>query len=362
MTIYNLQPTIYKTRSIRRFFFVSVVLFCSLLVVPTVASAVSWFPIVPCGSPGQAACTSCDLFKTFKNVIDLVLYGITGPIAAFMIVWAGGLMLLGGANPKLYSQGTTMLKNTLIGVSIILLSWLATNTLIKTLATGNAYDAWFEFSCPTYLQQPEAAELPAPVPAKGSPEKPAPELALASAAACKPENLAAANRIPNNTQLISSSLNTLIACINRDPIVSALYDSAQLYTYERSNKLCNLTRGVEICGNCAHSEFSCHYGGRKGNQGAMAVDYNWKKGNLVQYEIATRRIVPKDGAPCKKKPSECRTVTSEEGLFDEVYRALVKNGCDYKLVNFERDHTHVSTKDCDSDGVAAQGRELPILP
>lgn len=118
--------------------------------VPSVL-AVDWFPIVPCGSSGQAACTPCDLFKTFKNIIDLVLYGITGPIAAFMIVWAGGLMLLGGANPKLYSQGTTMLKNTLIGVSIILLSWLATSTLIKTLATGNAYDAWFEFSCPVGL-------------------------------------------------------------------------------------------------------------------------------------------------------------------------------------------------------------------
>ncbi|MEK9209133.1 MAG: pilin [Patescibacteria group bacterium] len=330
---------------------------------PTVASAVDWFPIVPCGSSGQAACTPCDLFKTFKNVIDLVLYGITGPIAAFMIVWAGGLMLISGDNAARFAEGSKMLKNTLIGVTIILLSWRATNTLIKTLATGNAYDAWFEFSCPAYLQQPEAAALPAPVPAKGSPEKPAPELALASAAACKEANLAAANKVPNNTRLISSSLNTLIACINRDPIVSALYDSAQLYTYERDNPLCNLTHGVKVCGpKCQHEVYSCHYGGRNGNQGAMAVDYNWKKGNSIQYEITTRRIVPKDGAPCKENPSECRTVNGEPDLFDEVYRALVKNRCDYKLVNFERDHTHVSTKDCGSDGVAARGREPPILP
>ncbi|MEK7637880.1 MAG: pilin [Patescibacteria group bacterium] len=334
------------------------------------ALAVDWFPIVPCGSSGQAACTPCDLFKTFKNVIDLVLYGITGPIAAFMIVWAGGLMLISGDNAARFAEGSKMLKNTLIGVTIILLSWLATNTLIKTLATGNAYDAWFEFSCPAYLQQPEAAALPAPVPAKGSPEKPAPELALASAAACKEANLAAANKVPNNTRLISSSLNTLIACINRDPIVSALYDSAQLYTYERKNPLCNLTHGVEVCGDCEHSQFACHYGGRKGNQGAMAVDYNWKIGKKVTYVIPASPtgipvIVsgdPSQVEPCKTTPSACRTVNGEPGLFDEIYRALVRNRCDYKLVNFERDHTHISTKDCDSDGGAVRGREPPILP
>lgn len=332
------------------------------------ALAVDWFPIVPCGSSGQVACTPCDLFKTFKNVIDLVLYGITGPIAAFMIVWAGGMMLLGGANPKLYSQGTTMLKNTLIGVSIILLSWLATNTLIKTLATGNAYDAWFEFSCPAFLQLPEAAALPAPVPAKGTAESPAPELALASAAVCKPENLAAANKVPNNTQLISNSLNTLIACINRDPIVSALYDKDQLFTYEISNPLCNLTHGVKVCGpKCQHAVYSCHYGGEKGNQGAMAVDFNWKQGKRVTY-VATptsRSIVT--ACPTTLNENEvCRTVSGEEGLFDELYRAAVKNKCEYKLINFEPSqtggHTHISTKDCDRDGNFILGREPPILP
>ena len=79
----------------RRYLFPLVII--GVFLAPAVASAVGWFPIVPCGVGSAPACTTCDLFKTFKNVIDLVLYGITGPIAAFMIVWAGGLMLLGGA-------------------------------------------------------------------------------------------------------------------------------------------------------------------------------------------------------------------------------------------------------------------------
>lgn len=335
-----------------------------ILLAPVGASAVSWFPIVPCGVSGTPTCTSCDLFKAFKNVIDLVLYGITGPIAAFMVVWAGGLMLLGGANPKLYSQGTTMLKNTLYGVAIILLAWLFTNTLIKTLATGNSFDAWYEFSCPAFLQQPEAEALPAPVPEQGSPERPAEELARASAAICNPANLAAANNVPNNTRLISNSLDTLIACINRDPVVFALYDRDQLFTYERSNPLCNLTHGVPICGGCQHSQYSCHYGGRTGNQGAMAVDYNWKVGIRVTYLIASRTIISANSTTCTSAATkaDCRTVTSEEGLFDEIYRSLKLNGCSYKFINFERNHTHVDTKDCPSGGSGTRGREAPILP
>lgn len=124
-----------------------------IVLAPATASAVDWFPIVPCGGSQQVACTPCDLFKTFKNVIDMVLIGITGPIAAFMIVWAGGMMLLGGAKPELFIQGKKILWNTLWGVSIILLAWLFTNTLIKSLATGSQFDAWYEFSCPEGLSR-----------------------------------------------------------------------------------------------------------------------------------------------------------------------------------------------------------------
>lgn len=336
-----------------------------VLLAPAIASAVSWFPIVPCGVGGAPACTSCDLFKTFKNVIDLVLYGITGPIAAFMIVWAGGMMLLGGANPKLYSQGTTMLKNTLIGVAIILGAWLFTNTLIKTLGTGSASDSWFTFSCPKFLTPTTAqASLPAPVTPRGNPASPAPELAAASKAVCAPASLAAANHVPNNTKLNSPSLTALISCINRDPIVAALYNPKFLFTYEQSNPLCNLTHGVSVCGICAHGQYSCHYGGQNGSQGAMAVDYNWN-GKPVQYVIASRLIVPANGEPCKTTPEKCRTVTGGEGLFDELYRSLVKNRCAYKLINFEPQaggHTHISTPDCDKDGKGTNGRVPPILP
>ncbi len=345
-----------------------------VLLAPAVASAVDWFPIVPCGIGDGPACTTCDLFKTFKNVIDFVLYGITGPIAAFMIVWAGGMMLLGGAKPELYGQGTKMLTNTLIGVSIILLSWLVTNTLIKSLAAGNDYDAWYEFSCPAFLQQPEAEALPAPVPEQGSPERPAPELALASEAVCDPANLAAANNVPyhavseyrappnTNTALNSASLNALIACINIDPIIRNLFDPQQLFTYGVTHPLCNLTHGNKVCGSkCDHSANSCHYGGQTGNQGAMAVDYNWN-GRQVTYLVANRTIVYPSSAASSlcATPGVCRTVTGETGLYQELERVIDRYGCAFKLLNFERDHTHISTADCKGDGNVIGGRVPPI--
>lgn len=129
---------------------VPLLFFCGLLLVPTIAGA-AWLPLVPCGGEGQSPCTPCHLFETVKNVIDFVLYGITGPIAAFMIVWAGGLMLLGGGNPKLFGQGKAMLTQTLIGVTIILMAWVITNFLVKSLISGGQGDTWYEFTCPAGL-------------------------------------------------------------------------------------------------------------------------------------------------------------------------------------------------------------------
>lgn len=108
-------------------------------------------PIVKCGGSGQQPCTPCSLFETFKRAIDFVLYGITGPIAAFMIVLSGLMMLTGGASPAMYSTGRKYFTNTLIGVTVILLAWAGTNFLIKSIEKGNTYDAWNEFTCPAYL-------------------------------------------------------------------------------------------------------------------------------------------------------------------------------------------------------------------
>lgn len=135
----------------RKVFAVSAVLVIAFM--PAVVfAAPSWLPLVQCGTSNQVPCTPCDFFALGKRLIDMVLYGITGPIAAFIIVIAGGMMLLGGANPKQFQQGKTLLRNTLYGVAIILIAWTFTNFLIKSLGNGSASDSWNTFTCPAELQ------------------------------------------------------------------------------------------------------------------------------------------------------------------------------------------------------------------
>ena len=121
-----------------------------------VLAAPNWLPLVQCGravAAGQqpVPCTPCDIFAMGERLINMILYGITGPIAAFMIVIAGGMMLLGGASPNQFAQGKKLLRNTLIGVAIILLAWTFTNFLIKSLGNGSPTDSWNQFSCPAEL-------------------------------------------------------------------------------------------------------------------------------------------------------------------------------------------------------------------
>jgi len=338
----------------------------ALLLLPALAQAAPVeFPLVPCGSTGQEECTPCHLFEAFSRIINLVLFGITGPIAAFMIVLAGGMMLLGGAAGT-YSRGKTMLSNTLMGVTIILLSWAATNFLIKSISEGSGDDAWYQFSCPAFLEEEEEGELGPAAPSRGSAQRPAAELTEENRKLCTDRaGLAGAYKTNTNPNAEAPSLTALMSCIERDPVVQALMDRGQRFTYERSNPICNLTRGYPVCGRCAHGANSCHYGGKTGTQGAMGVDYNAKPGTSVTYVIATRVIATSDSSLCKPNPGEgqkCRSAVGEAGLFDEIYRAAKKNGClgQIGLLNYEGNHTHVSTKDCDVDARdGVRGRSIP---
>lgn len=187
----------------RHLFLVTLVVF---LLTPAIAGA-AWLPLVKCGGSGltDVPCTPCDFFQTFHDLLNFVLIDVSGPIAAFMIVWAGGMMLLGGPNPKLYSQGKALITNTLIGVTIILVAYAATNTLMKFLVTTGEGDRWFEFSCPAGLEgisdikttfpsvAPVSMPSPTPYPAPGAPPAPGAVLPAEQGVACKSQTIDTCN-------------------------------------------------------------------------------------------------------------------------------------------------------------------------
>src|SRR3989344_4898543 len=131
---------------------------------PVFAHAVSWWPLVPCGLNEPTAqevaagkikldpsyyqpCNQCDLLKLLKNIIDFVLIGLMPPAAAILFVWGGFLILMGGANPGWITQGKSIFWNTVMGIAIILASWLITNSIIRSLAEDNIAPEWWKLEC-----------------------------------------------------------------------------------------------------------------------------------------------------------------------------------------------------------------------
>lgn len=87
-------------------------------------------PIVPCTND----CTQCELLHLVRHVVDFILIAAAPIIATFFFVVAGVYIMLGGANPGMLATGKRIFKDTFIGILIIMLAWLITNTIIQTLA------------------------------------------------------------------------------------------------------------------------------------------------------------------------------------------------------------------------------------
>lgn len=343
---------------------IGVVVSMGLFPATTLAAASGqFFPLVPCGATGQSPCTPCHLFETADNLIDFVLFGVTGPVATFMIVIAGGMIMLDGANLSTVAKGKDLLYRTLIGVTIILFAWVGTNTLIHALGRGTVGDKWHEFSCPEFLQgasqQASTAgggggsafeeALSDPKPSQGSAQQPNAALVAVEASMCTDRaKLAAAAGVPLAPR-DSTALKAAIACLMQDPVVKALTDQGQLYTFGRSDPLCNLTRGESVCVKCNHARYSCHYGGRTGTDGAEAVDFNWN-GKWVLYDPANeRRVIIADRDASKLTQTTIPGAVKsggEQGLFQALLYSAAKNGCAVNRPNFESNHTHVSTTAC----------------
>src|SRR3989338_11146857 len=119
-----------------------------LLLLPSIAFAVPGLPIVQCGTSTTADCTRCDLFKLLKNLIDFTVGVLMPAVAILFFVWAGFLILLGGANTNLVTQGRQIFSTTFFGILIMLSAWMITNTFIKSIGYNydNA-DNWWQFTC-----------------------------------------------------------------------------------------------------------------------------------------------------------------------------------------------------------------------
>jgi hypothetical protein len=85
-----------------------------------------------------------------KGIVDFLLLRIV-PVVAVLLLVAGGILYLTSAgDPGRLTQATSIIKSTMIGLAIILSSWLITNTFFTFIGleewTG-LKEGWFEIQC-----------------------------------------------------------------------------------------------------------------------------------------------------------------------------------------------------------------------
>jgi hypothetical protein len=80
------------------------------------------------------ACTSlCDLIDTFINVIYFVMSIALFIVAPVACVVGGIMILVAGASPEMLGRGKKVITSSVIGIIIVLCSYLIVNTVIKAL-------------------------------------------------------------------------------------------------------------------------------------------------------------------------------------------------------------------------------------
>jgi len=151
--------------------FILVASFTVLLVAPHRASAVDWFPLVPCGlnvQPTNAtrmdtlpdgtqvphdytqSCNQCLLIELGKNVIDMTFFAIVPSVGTLLFMIAGFIILFNAREGKAggVAKGREIMTNTAIGIAIILGAWLITNFILKSIANDQvAGTPWYQIEC-----------------------------------------------------------------------------------------------------------------------------------------------------------------------------------------------------------------------
>lgn len=114
--------------------------------------------LVPCGRTCDdpttdicecCPCTLCHLFVLFKRIVDEIVMLYAFLLAVLMIVVGGIILQTAGGDPGRIGGGKKILKSAIIGIAIILLSWLIVDTVITFLTPASSpFQAWHTIDCP----------------------------------------------------------------------------------------------------------------------------------------------------------------------------------------------------------------------
>ena len=95
--------------------------------------------LVPCGNTGEPSCTICHLVGGAHAIVKQLLEWALA-LSLLVIMAAGVMYITSAGNQSTTTMAKTAIKNTLIGVSIMLLAFLIVTTVINNLFLNNNSD------------------------------------------------------------------------------------------------------------------------------------------------------------------------------------------------------------------------------
>lgn len=114
------------------------------------ASAVFAQGLVPCGNPGQSACTVCDFFVLIDNLIDFVAIKLVPPLALLLIVIGAVFLIISSGSQELYNKGKNIITMAILGALIIWSSWMIIDVVMGAIAGGGGLKSlktWNTIEC-----------------------------------------------------------------------------------------------------------------------------------------------------------------------------------------------------------------------
>ncbi len=99
------------------------------------AGASGLFPFVRCGNEGEPPCTLCHLFDTANRIVTFIR-NIAFIVGGLMIVLGGMLMLISGSSVRQLDLAKKIVKNVVIGLILIMLSFIIVSSILVSFAPG----------------------------------------------------------------------------------------------------------------------------------------------------------------------------------------------------------------------------------
>lgn len=132
----------------KKIFLISLLFLFAFSLIPNQTQAAG---LVPCGGPGESACTFCHFFVMINNIIRFVMIILVPAIAVLMLVVGGIMFFFGGAKPDMLIRAKGVITSVVIGLVIIFCSWVIVNTIITKIGIveSPALLQWYKIDCPT---------------------------------------------------------------------------------------------------------------------------------------------------------------------------------------------------------------------